>query len=323
MIKTEIAVVTGCAGFIGSALTRYLLKNNWYVYGIDKLTYASNPEFIEEFNAYSRFKFIHEDIANLSRLPECDVIFNLAAESDVDTSNRDSRQFVLSNVLGVQNLLNLVSKSAIIKDYPPLFFQISTDEVYGATKDDNYKFVETDILNPSNPYSATKAAADLLITSWANTYNIKYIIARPSNNYGYYQHPEKLIPLTVKKLARGQKIKLHNQGSPVRTWTHVEDTINAIKTIYYKGEQNSIYNISSELEESNLTIVTDIIKAFHNEEYVNIDDYVDLSYNRPGQDMRYAICSKKLSDLGWRPSYNVRYEINNLVSSYKHGKFRW
>lgn len=323
MFKKEIAVVTGCAGFIGSALTRQLLKDSWYVYGIDKLTYASNPDFVEEFNQYSRFKFIEEDITSISRLPECDVIFNLAAESDVDTSNRDSRQFVLSNVLGVQNLLNLVSKSAIIKDYPPLFFQVSTDEVYGATKDDTYKFVETDILNPSNPYSATKAAADLLITSWANTYGINYVIARPSNNYGYYQHPEKLIPLAVKKLARGQKIKLHNQGTPVRTWTHVEDTVNAIKTIYYKGDKNSIYNISSGLEENNLTIVTDIIKAFHNEPYININDYVDLSYNRPGQDMRYAICSKKLCDLGWSPSYNVRYEISKLVASYKHGKFRW
>lgn len=322
----NIATITGCLGFIGQALTRALLKDNWVVYGIDKCTYAANLGVLEEFKGYSRFHFIKEDIVNLQKLPDCDVVFNLAAESDVDTSNINSRQFVLSNVLGVQNLLHLITSNNIIKNDPPLFFQLSTDEVYGSTSNRGYMFTEDATLNPSNPYAATKTSADLLITSWANTYNIPYIIARPSNNYGPNQHPEKLIPLAVKRLMRGKKIKLHNNGDPVRTWTHVSDTVSAILTIYNKGQRNTVYNISSEFEQTNLETITRLIRAYGQESLITIKDvtsYIDFTYSRPGQDMRYAISANKLKELGWHPKYNINTEMRFLVAGYKFGKFIW
>jgi dTDP-glucose 4,6-dehydratase len=319
MIK--IATVTGCAGFIGQVLTRKLLEDGWLVYGIDKLTYAANLKALASFKKYDTFYFIQQDIAELKVLPDCDVIFNLAAESDVDTSNKNSKQFVISNTLGVQNLLSLISSSTIIKSDPPLFFQVSTDEVYGATPDNITMFDELAVLNPGNPYAATKAGADLLISSWANTYGLEYVIARPSNNYGPNQHPEKLIPLAMKKLMRGKKIKLHNNGTPVRTWTHVEDTVNGILTIYNKGLRNNIYNISSEFEQDNLTTISKLIKAYNGAEHVA--DYLDLSYNRPGQDMRYAISAEKLKNLGWSAKYNINDDIAWIMSDYKYGEFVW
>ena len=320
----KIATITGCAGFIGSELTISLLQTGWYVYGIDKMTYASNRSFINTITKTypDSFTFIEIDIAELDRLPDCDVIFNLAAESDVDTSNVNSKQFVLSNILGVQNLLKLVSSSAIIKDEPPLFFQISTDEVYGATPNTTYAFTEEDKLNPGNPYAATKAAADLLIMSWANTHGIKYNIVRPSNNYGFRQHPEKLIPLAVKKLMRNQKIKLHNNGQPVRTWTSVEDTVDGILAVYNSGKRNEIYNISSEFEQSNIITITNLIKEFHGNS-IDTQQYMDFTYNRPGQDMRYAVSSSKLSALGWEAYRNINISMRELVNYYKHGDFRW
>ena len=148
--------------------------------------------------------------------------------------------------------------AGVIRASKPLFFQISTDEVYGDLE--NGSFTESSPLKPSNPYSATKAAADLLIQSWARTHKVEYIIARPSNNYGLYQYPEKLIPLAVKNLNRGKKIKLHNKGKPIRTWTHSEDTTNALITLYEKAERNKVYNISSEYENSNYDTVKKILK---------------------------------------------------------------
>ena len=319
MIK--IATVTGCVGFIGQALTRKLLDDNWLVYGIDKLTYAANTKTLARLQKYPNFYFIEQDIVNLSRLPDCDVIFNLAAESDVDTSNKDSKQFVLSNMLGVQNLLSLVSSSTIIKNEPPLFFHVSTDEVYGAISDKQAMFSEDAILNPGNPYSATKAGADLLIQSWANTYGIEYVIVRPSNNYGPNQHPEKLIPLAIKKLQRDKKIKLHNNGTPVRTWTHVNDTVRGILTVLEKGSRNTIYNISSEFEQDNLSTISKLLNAY--DPVYKISEHIDFSYNRPGQDMRYAISSNKLKQLGWEPKHNINEDMQSLVAIYKHGEFVW
>ena len=181
-------------------------------------------------------------------------------------------------------------------------------------------------LKPSNPYSATKAAADLLIESYARTFNIEYIIARPSNNYGYFQYPEKLIPLAVKRLSRGKKIKLHNNGKPVRTWTHSEDTTSAILTLYEKAERNRVYNISSEFEQNNYETVNKIINAYYlgrlNRTVPNIEEFLDLSYNRPGQDFRYAISCEPLRQLQWRPEKVFDEEIIKLVEHYKK-EFVW
>jgi len=318
----KIAVVTGCAGFIGTSFTEKLLDEGWYVYGIDKLTYVAN----NKFSSFSRnrFKFINADICDLNWLPECDVIFNFAAESDVDVSTQNSSQFIKSNIDGVRNLLEIINNRIVIRADKPLFFQISTDEVYGDTE--NGSFDETSPLNPSNPYASTKASADLLVQSWARTYGLEYIIARPSNNYGPHQYPEKLIPLAVKRISRGKSIKLHNNGDPIRTWTHVDDTSKALLTLFEKAERNKIYNISSEYEQSNRETVTKIINAFFlgylNRSIPDLESYFDLSYNRPGQDVRYAITCNPLRELGWEPEADFDEEIITLVKHYKK-EFVW
>src|SRR5210317_1919566 len=250
-----IAVVTGFAGFIGTTFTQLLLRSGWRVYGIDKFTHVANQAHLNYDT--DKFTWIKEDIRQIKWLPECDVIFNFAAESDVDIGNQSCDIFVKSNIDGVRNLLDIINSRIILRSDKPLFFQISPDEVYGDLQEGI--FDENSELKPSNPYSATKAAADLLIQAYARTYGIEFIIARPSNNYGYFQYPEKLIPLAVKRLSRGKKIKLHNAGKPIRTWTHSEDTTNAIITLYEKAERNRVYNISSEYEQTNLETVTKII----------------------------------------------------------------
>tara|TARA_B100000073_G_C23714857_1_gene565574 strand:- start:1107 stop:2012 length:906 start_codon:yes stop_codon:yes gene_type:complete len=299
-----------------------LLNKGWKVYGIDKFTHVSNKKLIKQ--APENFNFENNDIRHVKWLPECDVIFNFAAESDVDIGNQSCNKFIKSNIDGVRNLLDIINNRIILRADKPLFFQISTDEVYGDLKDG--VFDETSELKPSNPYSATKAAADLLIQAYARTYDIEYIIARPSNNYGYFQYPEKLIPLAVKRLSRGKKIKLHNAGKPVRTWTHSEDTTEAIITLYEKAERNRIYNISSEYEQTNLDTVTKIINSYFvgriNRNVPNIEEFIDLSFNRPGQDIRYAISCEPLRSLQWRPQKVFDEEIVKLVENYKR-EFVW
>lgn len=318
----KIAVVTGFAGFIGTTFTKKLLNEGWKVYGIDKFTHVSNQDLIVNHNP--NFKWENEDIKNIKWLPECDVIFNFAAESDVDIGNQSCDRFVKSNIDGVRNLLDIINKRLVLRADKPLFFQISTDEVYGDLKEGMYD--ENSELKPSNPYAATKAAADLLIQSYARTYSIEYIIARPSNNYGYYQYPEKLIPLAVKRLSRGKKIKLHNEGKPIRTWTHSEDTVEAILTLYEKAERNRVYNISSEYEQSNLETVTKIIGAYFmgnlHRKVPKIEQFLDFSYNRSGQDIRYAISCEPLRQLQWRPHKEFDTEIIELVKHYKK-EFIW
>ena len=320
MIKT--AVVTGFAGFIGTTFTKKLLDDGWKVYGIDKFTHVSNNAIVR--NRHDNFTYENKDINEITWLPECDVIFNFAAESDVDIGNQSCDRFIASNIDGVRNLLDIINKRIILRADKPLFFQISTDEVYGDLLEGI--FDETAILNPSNPYAATKAAADMLIQAYSRTYGLEYIIARPSNNYGYYQYPEKLIPLAVKRLSRGKKVKLHNQGKPIRTWTHSEDTTNALLTLYEKADRNKIYNISSEYEQSNLETVEKIIKAYYmgylNRSVPNIEQFLDLSFDRPGQDVRYAISCEPLRELQWRPQKNFDEEIVKLVKHYKK-EFVW
>jgi dTDP-glucose 4,6-dehydratase len=203
----KLVVITGCLGFIGSHVTRKCLDLGWKVYGIDSLTYASSPDLIGDFSYEygDNFTYINEDIADLKYLPDCDYVINTAAETHVGNSIIDSKDFLKSNINGVQNLLDLIKAKPNNVVQRPILFHFSTDEVYGDITEGEH--TESDHLNPSNPYSASKAAADMLITAWARTYGIEYIIFRPTNNYGEYQYPEKLIPLAVKLLQRGKKIR--------------------------------------------------------------------------------------------------------------------
>jgi dTDP-glucose 4,6-dehydratase len=311
----KIVYVTGCLGLIGLHVTRACLAAGWYVIGVDKLTYASNIKFLDEFNSNSNFKFIQSDINDLDRLYDCDYIINTAAETHVDNSIVDSDVFLKSNVNGVHHLLKLIRSKGLYKT--PILLHFSTDEVYGDIVEGFHS--ESDLLKPSNPYSATKAAADMLILAWARTYRVPYIIVRPTNNYGIGQYVEKLIPKTVKYMSINRKVDLHNKGTPRRTWLHVSDTANAILTIINSRVINEIYNISGNYEIDNLTVVKSILKK-----YDNIEDYENYieELNRPGQDVRYAIDDSKLRKLGWIPKANFNQELDKIVEYYKNN-FIW
>ena len=317
----KLVVVTGCLGFIGSHVTRKCLDLGWKVYGIDSATYASNPDLIDDFSYEygDNFTYINEDIADLKYLPDCDYVINTAAETHVGNSIIDSKDFLRSNIDGVQNLLDLIKAKPNNVVQRPILFHFSTDEVYGDITDGEH--IEDDHLNPSNPYSASKAAADMLVKAWARTYGIEYIILRPTNNYGSYQYPEKLIPLSVKLLQRGKKIRLHDEGLPTRNWLHAEDTASAVISIINSGKTNETYNVAGGFEQQNKETVKKVIEVFHGPE-ANWEDYVDLGFKREGQDVRYALNDDKLRALGWKPQKVFNEEIHKVVQFYIDN-FKW
>ena len=317
----KLVVITGCLGFIGSHVTNRCLGMGWKVYGIDSQTYAANPSLVRTFKSHYKknFTFINEDIADLKTLPDCDYVINTAAETHVGNSILDSKDFLRTNIDGVKNLLDLIkAKPNNVVDRPVLF-HFSTDEVYGDIADGEH--TEDDPLNPSNPYSASKAAADLLIKAWARTYGIQYLILRPTNNYGSYQYPEKLIPLSGKLLMRGKKIKLHDEGKPIRNWLHAEDTANAVISIINSGEINETYNVAGGFEQQNVETVKKIIEVYHGTSE-NWEQYVDLGYKRLGQDVRYALNDDKLRSLGWKPEKIFNEEVEKMVKFYLEN-FKW
>lgn len=315
----KIVYITGCLGFIASHITRQCLARGWKVFGVDKCTYAANLDYLEEFNKNPNFRFEKADIKDLDFLYDCDYVINAAAESHVGNSIINSDAFISSNIVGTKNLLDLVRFKPANINERPIFFHISTDEVYGDIIDGAH--VETDLLKPSNPYSAAKAAADMLVLAWARTYEIKYILLRPTNNYGIGQYPEKLIPLSVKNLNRGKKIRLHNNGEPVRNWLHVLDTTSAVLSIIESKVTNEIFNVAGGLEQTNFITMQKIIKAYYGT-LDNWNQYVDLSYEREGQDVRYALNDDKLRSLGWEPKISFDEEIKNVVDYYKEN-FQW
>lgn len=317
-MNKKIVYVTGCLGFIGSYVTRECLKRGWYVRGVDKITYAARRQLLTEFSQYENFVFEEKDINDIEFLYECDYIINIAAETHVGNSIVRSDDFIHSNVNGVHNLLELIRNYRAENKKLPTILQFSTDEVYGDIDTGNH--VETDLLKPSNPYSATKAAADMLILAWARTYDIPYIILRPTNNYGVGQYVEKLIPKACKYLTLDKKIPLHNNGTPVRNWLHAQDTANAVITVIDSGVQNEIYNICGNFEQDNLTTVQKIIRL-HNGDKKYLD-YLDLTTVRPGMDMRYALDDTKLQTLGWQPVASFDEKLEEIVQFYKDN-FIW
>lgn len=314
----KIVYVTGCLGFIGSYVTRLCLKRGWQVRGIDKCTYAANLTLLEEFNSYPNFTFEKVDINDLEFLFDCDYIINTAAETHVGNSIVKSAAFLKSNVDGVAHLLDLIKNYRAESGKLPVLFHFSTDEVYGDI-DDGFAN-ESTTLNPSNPYSATKAAADMLILAWARTYKIPYLILRPTNNYGCGQYVEKLIPKACKYLQIEKKLPLHNNGESIRTWLHANDTARAVLSIIDSKKTNEIYNVSSHLELRNIE-VCDKIASLYLDKY-NPEDIYDFSYQRPGQDLRYALDDSKLRSLGWKEEAVFEEEIVEITKYYK-GLFIW
>ena len=321
MSEKKIIYITGCLGFIGSYVTRACLDKGWYVKGIDKITYAANTNLIDVFESTGRFSFEKQDICNIDRLIDCDYFINVAAETHVDNSIRKSDDFIHSNIDGVYNILELLKNYKNQNQMQPTLIHFSTDEVYGDIIDGEH--TELDILKPSNPYSATKAAADQLILAWARTYNIPFVIVRPTNNYGIGQYVEKLIPKTCKFLELGRKIPLHNNGTPYRNWLHAKDTAEGIITIIESNTKNEIFNIAGGFEQSNIVTVEKIIKQYFGTLPSNYKDkYLDLSLKRPGQDLRYAINDDKLRALGWSPKCVFDEELVSIVDYYK-SHFIW
>jgi len=315
----KIVYITGCLGFIGSYVTRLCLQKGWYVKGVDKITYAANEDLLDEFNKNPNFSFVHCDINDLKFLYDCDYIINTAAETHVGNSIASSAEFIQSNIDGVYNILELIKNHRGENVKKPILIHFSTDEVYG---DINEGFhTENDLLKPSNPYSATKAAADMLIMAWGRTYKVPYIIVRPTNNYGIGQYVEKLIPKACKYLKIGKKIPLHNNGTPIRNWLHAQDTADAVITIIESQVENEIFNICGGFEQSNLDTIKKILVA-NNINLKNIDQHIDWSCTRIGQDVRYALDDSKLKKLGWKSKKQFDKELKRIVAYYKN-KFIW
>ncbi|MEM2174988.1 MAG: GDP-mannose 4,6-dehydratase [Candidatus Micrarchaeia archaeon] len=300
-------LVTGGLGFIGSYFVELLLKKGFYVINVDKVTYAARKDL--NFEKYKNYEFIKEDICHLKHLPpNIDYLVNFAAETHVDNSIIANKVFFDTNVYGVYNLLELVrGKDSADR---PIFIQISTDEVYGDVLKGSRN--EKDLLKPSNPYAATKSAAEQLIFAWGRTYGIKYKICRSSNNYGYGQYPEKLIPKTILYALENKPMTIHGDGSARREWTYVEDNVEGIYLVMEKGEINEIYNISSGEEYSVLEIVKMILKEMKKPE-----DFYLFVEDRPGQDIRYSLDSSKIRKLGWKPKMTLKKYLPLYIKKFK------
>ena len=304
-------LVTGGAGFIGSNFINYL-HNNYedYIINLDKLSYGSN---LDNIKIDSRYKFIKKSIGDdiTEIIDNIDYIINFAAESHVDRSIANPGSFVSENINGVLNLLECIRKSK----NDPVLINIGTDEEYGDTIDGS--FTEQDMLKPSSPYSASKAASSILALSYFRTYGIKTMVTRTSNNFGKYQFPEKLIPKTIIRNLLHLDIPLYGNGKNIRDWIYTEDNVRAILTVLFKGKYGEIYNISSNNELENIDIVEkifDLMGKKGNIKYVS---------DRPGHDVRYSIRSDKLKSLGWKPEYNFDGALKLTVEWYINNEKWW
>jgi len=313
--------VTGGAGFIGSNFIRYLLNNNVdiRILNFDNLTYAGSLNNLSDIEKDSRYSFIKGDICKIKKIenvfnlfhPDC--VVNFAAETHVDRSIHHPDIFVKSNVWGVQNLLEVSLQQGVKK-----YLQISTDEVYGSLGAEG-SFTEKTPLDPHSPYSASKASADLLTLAYFQTFNLPINITRCSNNYGPYQFPEKLIPLTILNCLKRKKIPVYGDGLNVRDWIHVEDHCSAIDLVLHKGVTGEVYNVGANNERSNIEIVKLIIQILIDlrTDLKVSEDLISYVEDRKGHDRRYAIDSTKIQkDLKWKPLIPFEHGLKNTIRWY-------
>jgi len=312
-------LVTGGAGFIGSNFIRYQLKNyDDQIINVDKLSYAGNLDNLKDVENNSNYQFRQLDICDQEKIDHLmhqgiDYIVNFAAESHVDRSIDDPSVFVKTNVEGTQSLLDLALKFGVKK-----FVQISTDEVYGSLGSEG-KFKEDSPLNPSSPYSASKAAADLLVKAYAKTYQLPVNITRSSNNFGPYQYPEKLIPLFIINALNNRKLPLYGDGSNIRDWIYVKDHCRAVDLVMRRGENGQTYNIGASNEKSNLEITKKILELLSKSELLikHVED-------RKGHDYRYAVDSSKIKEqLGWEAEYDYDRAMQITLNWYLDHKDWW
>ncbi len=305
-------LVTGGAGFIGSQFIRHTLAEHPQdqVINLDKLTYAGNLKNCQDYSQHPNYRFVQGDIADAKLVDalasETDAIVNIAAESHVDNSINGPAVFLQTNVMGTQVLLEAAKKHRHKR-----YVQVSTDEVYGDRLEG--LFTEADRLKPSNPYSASKAGAEMLCLAYHRTYGTPALISRCSNNYGPNQYPEKLIPLFIKKLLKGEKVPLYGDGSNIRDWLHVSDHCQAIDLILRQGRVGEIYNISANQEYSNLQIVQRMLRQLGLGE-----DRIEYVTDRPGHDLRYAVDASKIkNELGWAPQVDFDQGFAEMVEGYR------
>ena len=311
-------LVCGGSGFIGSTFIQNYLKLNTElsITNIDNLSIGSNQENLKDIQNNSQYHFIHDNIKNESVISnlvkDFDIVVNFAAESHVDRSISNPKPFVETNVLGTYSLLEAIRK------HDKLFIHVSTDEVYGDA-DHQESFNEMSQVNPSNPYSATKAAADHLVASYYRTYGIKCITTRCSNNFGPMQFPEKLIPKTIIRTIKNLKVPIYGDGQQIRSWIYVNDHVDAIQSLILKGKSGDVYNITAYEEISNKMIVEkilDIMDVSH--------EMIEFVPDRPGHDKRYSIDSSKIEkEIGWKPKYAFDNALQETVTWYLENKQWW
>jgi len=308
-------LVTGGAGFIGSNFVHHMInQTSCAVINLDKLTYAGNLNNIKDLRHEKRHKFVRGDIRNQklvnSLAKKVDAVVNFAAESHVDRSIRTPQVFTKTNVLGTHVLLEACRRFGV------RFEQISTDEVYGSRAKGSFK--ETDPLNPSSPYSASKAAADLLVNSYYVTYGLEVSVTRSTNNYGPNQHPEKLIPRLITCALRGRPLPIYGTGKNVRDWIYVEDNCRAIRLVLERGKKGQVYNIAGGSEKKNIEIAREILGCLSLPRTM-----MQFVADRPGHDFRYSLDCQKIHSLGWRPEVIFREGLQRTIDWYCNNDWCW
>ncbi len=329
-------LVTGGAGFIGSALVRHLVKKvGAEVLNVDKLTYAGNLASLKEIEGASNYRFLKADICDLPKMSEAmsgfqpDRIMHLAAESHVDRSISGAGDFVQTNVMGTFSLLEAARRywNALPADRKEAFrfLHVSTDEVYGSLGDEGL-FEEATAYDPSSPYSASKAASDHLAVAWHRTYGLPVVVSNCSNNYGPYHFPEKLIPLIILNAMDGKPLPVYGQGVNIRDWLYVEDHARALDLIASRGRPGEKYNVGGRNERRNIDVVTRIC-ALMDELRPQANAHADLITfvtDRPGHDARYAIDATKLeTELGWKAQEDFDSGIERTVRWYLENEWWW
>ncbi|MBL6691240.1 MAG: dTDP-glucose 4,6-dehydratase [Pseudomonadales bacterium] len=321
-------LVTGGAGFIGSAVIRFLIdETDHQVLNVDKLTYAGHLESLEPIADSDRYQFVQGDICDADLMQQVvdefkpDRIMHLAAESHVDRSVDAPGEFIETNIIGTFNLLNAARKyreESGIEDF--LFHHISTDEVFGSLGDDGF-FTEDTRYDPRSPYSASKASSDHLVRAWGETYGLPIVVTNCSNNYGHYQFPEKLIPLMIMNTYNQKPLPVYGDGSNVRDWLHVDDHARALYLVVTEGKAGETYNIGGKNEKTNLEVVQticDLMASFNPPTGdFNYRDLITHVTDRPGHDFRYAIDTTKIErELGWQPLETFESGIEKTVEWY-------
>lgn len=325
-------IVTGGAGFIGSAVIRHIISNTkHHVLNIDKLTYAGNLESLQSIEDCPRYLFSQADICDIERINKLfddfkpDLVMHLAAESHVDRSIDGPSTFIQTNIVGTYNLLeaarNYWQNLSEEQKKSFKFHHISTDEVYGDLANTNDLFTETTPYAPSSPYSASKASSDHLVRAWNRTYGLPTIITNCSNNYGPYHFPEKLIPLIILNALEEKALPIYGDGQQIRDWLFVEDHARALFKVITEGKPGETYNIGGHNEKTNLEVVTTICKILdqlqprpNNQKYADLITFVK---DRPGHDLRYAIDAGKIEkELNWKPEESFDTGIQKTIEWY-------